>query len=389
MKCKQFWLLIAALACVVSACRAPQTAATTAPETVLPSDDVFRDLKIRFAPDGHLAVYAVGWDSRGDRLVLTGDVSRVEAKIATLEALSKGGKKFEEEIRILPDAALGETNWGITTISVANGREGTAHTAELGTQTLLGDVVSVLKRQGRWLYVQTSDGYLSWMEGGSLKLCSRADADAWEAAPLLIMTELEGLIREAPEPDAAPISDVVIGGRVKRASETGEWYKVELPDGRGGYLPKSQATDFLAWKASRQPTPENIERVGRQFVGRPYLWGANTPRGLDCSGFTKLTFRLNGIDLRRNASQQAHDGVEVPLDAELSKLKKGDLLFFGFEGRGERRSRISHVGIYLGNKLFIQSSQRVRISSLNPESPIADPARIRGLVKVRRVLPEN
>jgi cell wall-associated NlpC family hydrolase len=316
-------------------------------------------------------------------------VDHVEAKAESLHAAERLSVKVTDQIRVLPDAALGETNWGTTTLSVANGREATGHSAELGTQTLMGDVVRVLKRQGRWLYVQSSDQYLSWMESGSLKLGTRAEADAWEKAPLLIVTELDGLVREAPEPDAPPISDVVIGCRVKQISKTEDWFKVELPDGRRGYLPKSSATDYANWKQSRQPTPENIERTARQFIGRPYLWGASTPRGMDCSGFTKLTFLLNGIELRRNASQQAQDGKPVPLDRDLSQLKKGDLLFFGFERPGDRPDRISHVGIYLGDKLFIQSSQRVRISSLDPDSPIADPGRIRGLIRARRVLAEN
>lgn len=386
---KHCWtlLLIVVVACYVAGCATSNShRAETAPP---PLADKLRTLKNRFAPDSHMAVFTVGLEPRRGELVLTGDVDRVEARLETLRAAERLGLKVEDRIRVLPDAALGETNWGITTLSVANGREGTGHSSELGTQTLMGDAVRVLKRQGRWLYVQSSDQYLSWMESGSLKLCTRAEIEAWQMSPLLIMTDLEGTVREAPEPDAPPISDVVIGCRVNQAGETGDWFKVALPDGRSGYLTKVSATNYAGWKRSRRPTPENIERISRQFIGRPYLWGANTPRGLDCSGFTKLVFSLNGIELHRNASQQARQGVEVPLDRDLSQLKKGDLLFFGFDGREGRRGRISHVGIYLGNKLFIQSSQRVRISSLNPESPIADQGRIRGLIKARRILPEN
>lgn len=386
---KHCWTLlpIVVVACHVTGCA---TRNAYRDETAIaPLADELRVLKNRFAPDGHMAVFTVGVEPLRSGLILTGEVDRIETCMEVLSTAKRLGVKVENRIRVLPDAALGETNWGITTLSVANGREGTGHSSELGTQTLMGDVVRVLKRQGRWLYVQTSDHYLSWMESGSLKLATREEADEWNRSPLLIITELEGTVREAPEPDAPPISDVVIGCRVNQAGETGDWFKVALPDGRSGYLAKVSATDFAIWKTSRQPTPENIERVGRQFIGRPYLWGANTPRGLDCSGFTKLTFFLNGIELHRNASQQARQGVEVPLDPDFSQLKKGDLLFFGFEGRNERRGRISHVGIYLGDKLFIQSSQRVRISSLNPESPLADQGRIRGLIKARRVLPEN
>jgi cell wall-associated NlpC family hydrolase len=344
-------------------------------------------LRLRFAPDSHLAIYQVTCTTRGPALILSGDVDSTEARAETLRAAKQTGAKVIDRIQVLPAAELGETNWGIITLSVANGREDREHKAELGTQAVLGEIVRVLKRDRRWLFVQTRDHYPSWMEAGSVKLCTEREAEAWQNAPLLMVSEFEAVIREAPAAGAAPVSDVVIGCRVKKLGETGEWFRVELPDGRTGFLPRSAATDFAAWQRSRHPTPDNIEATARQLLGRPYLWGANTPRGMDCSGFTKLVFFLNGIELHRNASQQARQGAEVPLDRDLSRLEKGDLLFFGFERPGDPPGRISHTGIYLGDKLFIQSSGRVRISSLDPNSPIADAGRIRGLMKARRVLP--
>ena len=144
---------------------------------------------------------------------------------------------------------------------------------------------------------------------------------------------------------------------------------MELPDQRAGCLPRKAATNYDARKAARQPTAENIERTARSFIGRPYLWGGNSPKGFDCSGFTKTVFFLNGIDLMRDSSQQARQGVEVPLDGDLSQLKKGDLLFFGRRPRRGGPERVVHLGIYLGDKLFIHSSEWVHISSLDPSSP--------------------
>lgn len=385
---KENWkhlLFVITLVPVLAGCASRTASGPTAGARAF--DQELESLQRRFAPDPHLAIYQVEATLRGAELILAGEVGDAAAKAETLRAAERTGAKVVDRIQVLPAAELGDTNWGITTISVANGREGKEHKAELGTQSLMGEVVRVLKRDRRWLLVQTHDRYPSWMEGASLKLGTRSEAEAWENAPLLIVTELDGVIREAPEADAPPISDVVLGCRVKKSGETGDWFKVELPDGRSGYLARAAATDFAVWKQSRKPTGENIERAARQFIGRPYLWGANTPRGMDCSGFTKLTFFLNGIELHRNASQQARQGAEVTIDRDLSQLRKGDLLFFGFERPEDPVGRVSHTGIYLGNKLFIQSSGRVRISSLDPASPIADPSRIRGLIKVRRVFP--
>ena len=383
-------LSLATFACLVNGCAGPdRTVSRPAADNLRAVSNAIQSVKTRFAPDPHLNIFTVNVESAGGGLALTGDVDRAEVKAETVRAVASAGFKVSDHIAVLPDAELGNETWGVTCLSVANGREEDNHKAELGTQTLMGEVVRVWKRTGRWLLVQSADAYLSWMERGSLKLCTKEEADAWQHSPLLIVTALESLIQDQPRADGQPVSDVVLGCLVKKTGEEGEWFKVELPDGRSGYLAKNSATDYAAWRTSRRATPENIERAARQFLGRPYLWGANTPRGLDCSGFTKLVYFLNGIELNRNASQQALQGVEVPLDSDLAKLRKGDLLFFGFERGDERPGRVSHVGIYLGDKLFIQSSQLVRLSSLDPGSPIRDAMRIRGLLKARRVLPDN
>jgi cell wall-associated NlpC family hydrolase len=193
---------------------------------------------------------------------------------------------------------------------------------------------------------------------------------------------------EKPAADAPPVSDVVQCDLVRRMGAQGDWFKVALPDGRAGYLPKSAAADFAQWQKRRRPTPENIEQTAQSLMGRPYFWGCNSVRGLDCSGFTKLVFFLNGIELNRNAAQQCRQGVEVPLDDDLKNLKKGDLLFFGRPDRRRGAEKITHVGIYLEDKRFIQASIMVHISSLDPDSPLSDRRRIRSLLHARRVLPD-
>jgi cell wall-associated NlpC family hydrolase len=197
---------------------------------------------------------------------------------------------------------------------------------------------------------------------------------------------MEDQVFEAADASSQPVSDIVLGNLVKKLGESGDWYQVQLPDNRKGFVAKKVAEDFRSWKQSRKADAETIEHSAKLFLGRPYLWGGNSPKGLDCSGLTKTVFFVNGIDLNRNASHQALQGKEVKLDPELSHLKKGDLLFFGHTRRDGGERRISHVAIYLGNKTFIQSSQRVRISSLDPASPLYDEQYGRSLVAARRIL---
>ena len=90
----------------------------------------------------------------------------------------------------------------------------------------------------------------------------------------------------------------------------------------------------------------------RQYLGVPYLWGGTDPsRGLDCSGFTQLVYKSQGIDLPRVSSQQATAGTAV---GSLAEARPGDLLFFDYS---PDRPGIDHVGIYVGDGQMIAAPQ--------------------------------
>ncbi len=282
--------------------------------------------------------------------------------------------------------------YGISLLSAANAREKPGHKAELGTQILMGHSFDLLSRTGSWYQIRSADGYRAWLPEGNFVRCTAAQLTDWTNSPrLLVVTVLEDVIREQPKADALPICDVVIANCVRQVGPRadGEWLRVELPDLRAGYLRKACVAPLNDWLHSRKPAPETIEATARQFLGRPYLWGGNSPKGLDCSGFTKLVYHLNGVDLLRNASQQATQGVSVALDPEFRQLRTGDLLFFGHPDRGGGGQRVTHVGIYLGgpSKNFIHSFDRVKINSLDANSPNSDTHHTGRLLFARRVLP--
>jgi hypothetical protein len=335
-----------------------------------------------------MGIFRISLETNADTIILNGEVDKPEAKSAASETIQRTGAKIIDRITVLPDQRFGEKNWGIATLSVASGREEPDHKAELGTQILMGRIVRVWKGTRHWFYAQSPDGYLSWIENGSFVPCTRKQADAWTNAPLLIVTAFEERVFDKPRSDSESVSDVVMGDLVKRTGGKKEWFTVELPDGRAGFLPKKAAQDYKTWAQTRRPTADNIEKTARLFLGRPYLWGGNSPKGLDCSGFCKLTFLMNGIELNRNASEQVGQGTEVPLDLNFSKLKKGDLLFFGWARSNDGPEWITHVAIYLGNKSFIQSAERVKISSLDPAVPNYDAYHARSLLYARRILDE-
>jgi len=108
---------------------------------------------------------------------------------------------------------------------------------------------------------------------------------------------------------------------------------------------------------ARETLGEEIAQKAQQYLGDPYVWGGTSPSGFDCSGFVQYVFAQFGIQLPRTAAEQAEVGTFVAKDA----LQPGDLVFFDTMG-----DYISHVGIYIGNGLFIDAaSTDVRISHLD------------------------
>lgn len=94
-----------------------------------------------------------------------------------------------------------------------------------------------------------------------------------------------------------------------------------------------------------------------QWQGVPYRLGGEDRKGLDCSGFTQLTYRERfGIELPRDTTQQRRAGHRIVGE----RLQPGDLLFF------RTGNRMNHVGMYVGNWQFlhVSTSVGVMLSSL-------------------------
>lgn len=104
-----------------------------------------------------------------------------------------------------------------------------------------------------------------------------------------------------------------------------------------------------------------LVRTAHQFIGTPYRWGGTSETsGFDCSGLTMTVYRLNGLHLPRSARSQFRAGRAVSKGA----LRQGDLVFFATA----RRSRVSHVGIYIGGGRFVHAPGRgkaIRTADMN------------------------
>jgi hypothetical protein len=202
------------------------------------------------------------------------------------------------------------------------------------------------------------------------------------------MTAYFGVVRSKPDTLSLPVSDAIPGVLFKDGGLRGAWRAVETPDGRKGFIQRRLVAGYDKWKATRKLTASNVELTAKRFIGVPYLWGGTSPKGMDCSGFTKTVFRLNGMELNRDANQQATMGWEIAAGEDFKALTKGDLLFFGQKATAERPERITHVAIYLKDREFIHTpgGAGVRIDSFEPGKPNFNEGLLKSFVRTRRVI---
>ena len=118
-----------------------------------------------------------------------------------------------------------------------------------------------------------------------------------------------------------------------------------------------KSNNYIAGNTSSKA--DKIVATAKKYIGVPYVWGGESPKGFDCSGYVQYVFKMHGISLNRTTETQYKHGSYV----SKSNLKPGDLVFF----QNTYRAGISHVGIYIGNGQFIHasSSKGVTISNLS------------------------
>ena len=118
-----------------------------------------------------------------------------------------------------------------------------------------------------------------------------------------------------------------------------------------------------------------IAEVAMGMVGTRYLYGGTDPaQGFDCSGLVYYAYGQAGYRVPRTSQELFRTVRKIAV----GKADPGDLMFF------QDQAKLSHVGIYLGDGLFVHapaSGENVAIASLD------SPYYRQHLVAVGRLLP--
>ncbi len=228
----------------------------------------------------------------------------------------------------------------ICLVPVAPLRKEAAHSSEMVSQLLFGEMVELLEAGKSFSRVKcVYDGYEGWCQNGQIE----------------------------PLPDSLSVNNA--------AQLNNEWTNSILWNGVAMHIPMGSSVGLFAkakqaigphtftyaeaiWDPAEHLFSEaSILSIAKLYLQTPYLWGGRSVFGIDCSGYVQQVFRFFGIKLPRDAYQQAEEGELVGF---LQEALCGDLAFFD-----NADGRIIHVGIMLDPEHIIHASGKVRIDKID------------------------
>jgi len=221
--------------------------------------------------------------------------------------------------------------------------------ADVVSQAICGTSVLVVEEKGDWAKVRTPDDYPGWMPLVSLRRYGPSDRNYASGGKVVQVASLfANVYREPDVTKHEPMLVLPFEARVEvvegTKNDTGRWIQVRLPDERNAWIQRGDV--------DTDPAPLSVAgtiKLAKRFLGFTYLWGGTSSFGFDCSGFTQMLVRRQGIVMPRDADLQAAWQGVVPV--KRNQLKAGDLLFFGGSPQ-----KITHTGMYIGHGKFIHDT---------------------------------
>ena len=232
-------------------------------------------------------------------------------------------------------------NFGISILSVVPIREQASDQSEMTTQLIFGEHYKILESKKKWSKIQIAhDKYVGWISNNQIYRINQEEYEKLEKEIPTLTTDILDIIEgETHQP-------IVIGS--------------VLPTYKSDHaLINNKMFKFLGKKTQGFSQKKHLINNAMIFLNAPYLWGGRTPFGIDCSGFTQIIYRLQGINIPRDAYKQAEIGTTLSF---INESEEGDLAFFD-----NAEGKIIHVGIIMKKNYIVHASGKVRIDKIDQE----------------------
>ncbi len=282
----------------------------------------------------------------------------------------------------MSSAASAAEKTGVVTGEVVNFRQEPNLSSKVLLQLKRGTKVTVTDSEGDWYKVVYSDAS-GWMFDDYVLV-----RDESIAAGVVTGTVVN--VRSKPDITSEVLTQLKKGEMVEIFEHSGDWYRIALGEERYGWMHSDYISireekvsrgsnaenrqDADGGKAEGSGTPEdgaadeviveetvekgndaelrqNIIDYAKTLIGIRYVYGGESKKGFDCSGFVKYVYNHFGISIDRVSRDQSKGGAPV----KKADLQPGDLVFFDTIDDGKLND-ISHVGIYIGGGKFIHAS---------------------------------
>ena len=231
-----------------------------------------------------------------------------------------------------------------------------SHKSEMVTQVLFGELYRVVEKANLWIRIQlVFDNYEGWIHILQTQFIDEREFLHLTGSETVLTVDLVQLILNETRNTIIP---VVLGSSLpgfvaERMQIDSNIYRYE-----GAVADPSDLIKTTGQQRTLR-LRQNIIENAMLYLHAPYLWGGRTPFGIDCSGFVQMVYKLENIQLLRDANQQATQGEAISL---LAEAEPGDLIFFDDE-----EGNINHAGLLIGHHRIIHCSGKVRIDALDHE----------------------
>ncbi|MDA9808095.1 C40 family peptidase [Flavobacteriales bacterium] len=232
-------------------------------------------------------------------------------------------------------------NYGISNLSIVPMRNEAADQSEMVNQVIFGEHFKVLEIRKKWSKIRLAhDSYEGW-------ICNKQ----W--------IEIEEDIYKQLDKEVATITTDILDIITKTHHQPIVIGSI-LPSYKSGHaLINNEMYQFDGLTTPGFIKKDKLVENALMYLNAPYLWGGRSPLGVDCSGFTQMVYRLQGVDLPRDAYQQAEVGTTLSF---VDESEPGDLAFFD-----NTEGKITHVGIILEDNHIIHASGKVRIDRIDQQ----------------------